>query len=155
MSSESPSRLNHPDFDEVERAHDLQLRRMRYEHASDAMTGQLAEGVLMIAGLFIAVSGWIFGYGGPLQVNNLVIGLAITALGFAFGAAYAHTHRLSWVCPLLGVWTIVALWAVSGAATGLGALLGNIIAGAVVILAGLGMLGATLPSGARGTRPAR
>ncbi|WP_255426138.1 SPW repeat protein [Pseudonocardia sp. C8] len=133
----------HPDLAEVRRGHELQEVRMRYERAAETATGQLIEGVIMLAGLYIALSGWIIGFAGPLQMNNLVVGLAIAVLGFGFGAAYGSTHRLAWVCPILGAWTIVALWLVSGAAGGIGALLTNIIAGVVVLLAGLALLGTT------------
>lgn len=143
----NPSMAEHPDLAEVQRAHDLQEVRMRYERAAETVSGQLVEGVILLAGLYIAVSGWIVGFAGPLQINNLIVGGAIAVLGFGFGAAYGSTHRLAWVCPVLGVWTIVALWAVSGAAGGLGALLTNIIAGAVVILAGLALLGSIRMSG--------
>ncbi|MBC3190952.1 SPW repeat protein [Pseudonocardia sp. C8] len=139
---QNPPMAEHPDFAEVARGHELQEVRMRYERAAETVTGQVIEGVILLAGLYLALSGWIVGFTGPLQTHNLIIGLAIAVLGFGFGAAYGSTHRLAWVCPVLGVWTIVALWAVSGAAGGIGAMLTNILAGAVVLLAGLALLGA-------------
>ena len=51
------------------------------------------------------------------------------------------THRLAWVCPVLGAWTIVALWAVSGATLTTGSIVSNVLAGAVVLLCGLAILG--------------
>ena len=104
-------------------------------------TGQLVEGLIMLGGLYIALSPWIVGFSGPLQINNLVVGLAIAALGFGFGAAYGSLHRLAWVCPVLGAWTIVSLWLVSGVVLTFGTLLSNIIAGAVVLLCGLAIMG--------------
>ncbi|MBP2371930.1 SPW repeat protein [Pseudonocardia parietis] len=140
---QNPSMADHPDLAEVQRGHELQEVRMRYERAAETVTGQLLEGTILLAGLYIALSGWIVGFTGPLQTHNLIVGMAIAVLGFGFGAAYGSTHRLAWVCPVLGAWTIVAFWAVSGPTPGLGALLTNIIAGAVVLLAGLALLGAT------------
>lgn len=124
---------------------------MRYERAAETLTGQAIEGVILLAGLYLALSGPIVGFAGPLQINNLVIGLAIAVLGF--GAAYGSTHRLAWVCPVLGAWTIVALWAVSGAAGGIGAMLSNILAGAVVLVCGLALLGTTRMGGGQMLRP--
>jgi hypothetical protein len=100
--SENPPMTSHPDLADVKRAHDLQELRQRYERASETPTGQLVEGLIMLGGLYIAVSPWIVGFSGSLQVNNLVVGLAIAALGFGFGAAFSSLHRLAWVCPLLG-----------------------------------------------------
>lgn len=42
------------------------------------------------------------------QATDALIGLAVAALGASFALAYERTHRLIWVCPLLGAWTIVA-----------------------------------------------
>lgn len=146
-TAENPPMSEHPDLAEVQRGHELQEVRMRYERAAETPTGQVLEGVILLAGIYLALSGPIVGFTGPLQINNLIIGLAIAVLGFGFGAAYGSTHRLAWVCPVLGLWTIVAVWVVSDAASGLGAMLSNIIAGAVVLLAGLALLGATRMGG--------
>jgi hypothetical protein len=138
---------SHPDLADVRRAHDLHELRQRYERASETPTGQLVEGLIMLAGLYVALSPWIVGFSGPLQVNNLVVGLAIAALGFGFGAAYGSMHRLAWVCPVLGVWTIVSLWLVSGVVLTLGTLLSNVIAGAIVLLCGLAIMGIGIERG--------
>jgi SPW repeat-containing protein len=139
--SENPPMAQHPDLAEVKRAHDLQELRERYERASETPTGQLVEGLIVLGGLYIAASPWIVGFSGPLQINNLVVGLAVAVLGFGFAAAYGSTHRLAWVCPVLGAWTIVALWAVTGATLTTGSIVSNVIAGAVVLLCGLAILG--------------
>lgn len=139
--SETHSMASHPDLAEVRRAHDLQELRQRYERASETPIGQLLDGLIMLSGLYIALSPWIVGFTGSLQVNNLVVGFAVAALGFGFGAAYGSMHRLAWVCPVLGAWTIVSLWLVSGAELTTGTVLNNIIAGAVVLLCGLVLMG--------------
>ena len=139
--SETPSMASHPDLAEVKRTHDLQELRQRYERVAETPTGQLVEGLIVLGGLYIALSPSIVGFSGSLQVNNLVVGLAIAALGFGFGAAYGSMHRLAWVCPVLGAWTIVSPWLVSGAELTAGTIVSNVIAGAVVLLAGLAILG--------------
>jgi hypothetical protein len=153
--SQNPSMAEHPDLADVKRAHDLRELRERYERASETPSGQLVEGLIMLSGLYIALSPWIVGFTGPLQINNLVIGLAVAALGFGFAADYGSTHRLAWVCPILGAWTIVALWAVTGAARTTGSILSNVIADAVVLLCGLAILGIGTGRVARMTRLGR
>jgi hypothetical protein len=132
---------SHPDLADVKRTHDLQELRQRYERASETPIGQLVDGLILLGGLYIGLSPWIVGFTGSLQMNNLVVGFAVAALGFGFGAAYGSMHRLAWVCPVLGLWTIVSLWLVSGAQLTLGTILSNIIAGVVVLVCGLVLMG--------------
>ncbi|MBO0851285.1 MAG: SPW repeat protein [Pseudonocardia sp.] len=141
MTSGNPPMAEHPDVVEVKRAHDLELRQ-RYEHAAEARMGQAADGIILIGGLYIALSPWIMGFGDPLRMNNLIVGLAIAVLGFGFASAYGSTHRLAWVCPVLGAWTIVSFFVINGGAPTMGALLSNVIAGAVVLVCGLAIFGA-------------
>lgn len=138
--SQTPPMAEHPDIAEIGRAHDMSEIRERYERASERPIGQIVEGLIMLAGLYVALSPWIVGFTGPLQVNNLIVGLTVAALGFGFAAAYGSTHRLAWVCPVLGIWTIVALWAVSDVTRTTGSIVSNVFAGAVVLLFGLAML---------------
>jgi hypothetical protein len=139
--SQNPSMAEHPELAEVKHAHDLHELRERYERTSETPTGQLVEGLIVLGGLYIATASWIVGFTGPLQMNNLVVGLAVAVLGFGFAVAYGSTHRLAWVCPVLGAWTIAALWVVSGVVWTAGSFLSNIIAGAVVLLCGLAIEG--------------
>jgi SPW repeat len=141
MTSENPPMAEHPDLAEVKQSHDLELRQ-RYERAAEAGMGQLADGIILLGGLYIALSPWFMGFGDPMRMNNLVVGLAIAVLGFGFASAYGSTHRVAWVCPVLGAWTIAAMFVISGAAPSLGGLLSNVIAGAVVLVCGLAILGA-------------
>jgi hypothetical protein len=83
-------------------------------------------------GLFVALSPWIAGFSdrAALTRSNLVIGLAVALLGAGFAMAYERTHRLTWVCPLLGIWTIVSVWAVRRAEATTPAVWSNVIGGA-------------------------
>lgn len=117
---------------------DIVAMSARYERMSETPTAQAADGLTVLAGLFVALSPWIVGFSeSTLAVNNLIIGLAIAVLGAGFAAAYERTHRLVWVCPLLGVWTIIAVWTVSGAEATTGEVVSNVIGGAAVVLLGL------------------
>ncbi|MQA63260.1 MAG: hypothetical protein GEU86_17620 [Actinophytocola sp.] len=76
-------------------------------------------------------------YGSAVAINNLVVGLAIGALGAGYALVYERAHRLTWVCPLLGVWTIIAAWVMSGVDTTTGMIVSNVLGGIVVVLFGL------------------
>jgi hypothetical protein len=73
-------------------------------------------------------------------MNNVIVGLTVAVLGFGFASAHGSTHRIAWACPVLGAWTIVALWMLNNAAITLGSLLSNVLAGSVVLLCGLAVL---------------
>ncbi len=125
----SPQMAGHPD---------IVAMNARYERASETVTAQATDTATVLAGLFVALSPWIAGFSGStLMVNNLVIGLAIAALGASFAVAYDRAHRVSWACPLLGVWTIISVWTVTGAEATTAVTLSNVIGGAVVVLLGL------------------
>lgn len=133
MSSSAPI-AGHPDLTEM---------RMRYERASETPTAQVADGFTVLGGLFVALSPWITGFATTtpsLALNNLVIGLAATVLGISFAAAYHRTHGIAWTSPVLGVWTIAAVFIMSGSVLTASTVLCNVIGGAVLILAGLGTM---------------
>lgn len=100
---------------------------------------QVLDGLTVAAGLFVAVSVWIVGFSDTtvLLVNNLVIGLAVAVLGVAFATAYRRSHRLLWLCPLLGLWTVIAPWVMSGAAATTEVVLTHVIGGAVIVVLGI------------------
>lgn len=139
MSTSSPI-AGHPDLTEI---------RQRYEAAAETPTAQMAVGMALLAGLFVALSPWITGFSGltpALALNNLVIGLAAAALALSFAAAYQHTHGIAWTCPALGAWTIVSVFVMSGTAMTTATVLSNVIGGAVLIIAGLGVVSSGMAS---------
>ncbi len=120
---------------------DLAELRDRYERVAETPTGQAAEGVIVLGGLYVALSSWLVGFTGPLAMNNLIVGLALAVLGVGFARDYASTHRLAWVIPVLGVWTVIAPFVIVRADPTMSAILGNVIVGAIILLCGLAMLG--------------
>jgi len=66
-----------------------------------------------------------------------VIGIALAVLALGYGPAYERTHGMSWTAALLGIWTIIAPWAVAGNAAVTKTEVSNIITGAVAILLAL------------------
>ncbi|MBB3035735.1 SPW repeat protein [Hoyosella altamirensis] len=123
----------------IESHPDITAMSARYEQMAEARSAQMTDSLTVLAGLFVALSPWIVGFHDvsvALAMNNLVVGLVIAALGVGYAAAYDRTHRLGWVCPLLGLWTIVAVWLVSGTVAATATVMTNVIAGAVVVLLG-------------------
>lgn len=125
---------------EAMRTHpDILEMRARYDRAAEQPPAQVAEGLLMIAGLYAACSAWIVGFSGQLNLtmSNLFTGLAVALLAVAFGSALGRTHGMTFVAPLLGVWLIVSPWVVAGVTTSAGMIWSNVVVGAVVCVLGL------------------
>ncbi|MFC6879056.1 MULTISPECIES: SPW repeat protein [Actinomadura] len=136
----------------IEEHPDIVGLRARYDAAAANPAVQLADGLTMLAGLYLAVSPWIIGFTGldRLVVNNLVTGIAVAALALGFSSAFGHTHGIAWTLPVIGVWTIIAPWVIYGWSTGFDHdwVWSNVVAGAVITVMGL----ATMGTGVLGTR---
>jgi uncharacterized membrane protein HdeD (DUF308 family) len=59
----------------------------------------------------------------------------LLAVGLA--SAYGRTHGVAWVTPLIGVWTIIAPWVVSGNPVTTSTIFSNVITGAAIVVFGL------------------
>ncbi|WP_433491056.1 SPW repeat protein [Nocardia grenadensis] len=118
---------------------DIVALRERYDHAGGQAPVQVADGLLMLSGLYAAASAWIVGFAGQtsLTISNLICGIAIAVLALAYGSAYGRTHGIAFVAPLLGVWLIVSPWIVSGVGTTAGMIWSNVAVGAAVCVLGL------------------
>ncbi|MET7403658.1 SPW repeat protein [Dactylosporangium sp. NPDC005572] len=124
----------HPDIVEL---------RERYDLASSTPTGYIAEGLLLLTGVYLAISPWVVGFAGAqpdLAVNNLICGIAVGFLATAFTASYGRTHGLAFVPVVLGVWTFISPWVIDGAYASGGSIANNIVTGLVMIVLGLVML---------------
>lgn len=122
----------------LERHPDIVEMRAKYERAASSTTAQVTDGLTLLAGLYLAISPWVVGFHGlsRLTVSNLVTGLALAALALGFATAYGRTHGLSWIAPVIGIWTIVSPWVVGSA--GRGTIWNNVITGIVILLLGAG-----------------
>ncbi|MFG1707812.1 SPW repeat protein [Nonomuraea sp. M3C6] len=124
---------------EMERHPDIIRMRERYEVAAANPAVQLAEGLTLLAGLFLALSPWIMGFTnvGSLTMNNLITGITVALLALGFSSAYGRTHGIAWTAPLIGVWTIVAPWLIRGGADSTRTIVTNVIVGAIITILGL------------------
>ncbi len=123
----------HPDIVEL---------REKYERASEAPDAQAVTGLLFLTGLYIAISPWVVGFNGfsTLTGNNLIVGVALAMLAFGFASVYGRTHGIVWAAPLIGLWTILAPWIVSGDVDTASTIWNNVVAGAIAVLLGLGAM---------------
>ncbi|RSN49007.1 MULTISPECIES: SPW repeat protein [Actinomadura] len=138
MTTRSTSGIeHHPDIVEM---------RARYEAASATPAAQGTDGLIVLTGLFLAVSPWIVGFSGftNLAVNNLVIGIALALLAAGFAANFARTHGMAWVVPVIGVWTIVAPWVIAGDQATTRTIWTNVVTGALAVCLGLAAMGVAM-----------
>ena len=117
---------------------DIVALRNSYDELGGGPALQVAEGLMVLAGLYAAASSWIVGFSGQtsLMMSNLICGLAVALLAAGYATTYGRTHGIAFVAPLLGVWLIVSPWLVSGVSTSTGMILSNVIVGAVVVVLG-------------------
>ncbi|WP_086852350.1 SPW repeat protein [Amycolatopsis kentuckyensis] len=102
-----------------------------------------AAGLVLLAGLYLVLAPWITGFGGAgvLALSDTLVGVVLVALAIARTA----TRRLvliGWVVPVLGAWAAVSPWVLRhGGETppSAGALVGNVVAGLVVVVAGVAL----------------
>ncbi|MFC6084594.1 SPW repeat protein [Sphaerisporangium aureirubrum] len=119
---------------------DIMEMRAKYERASCSAGAQAIDGMTLLAGLYLAISPWVVGFNGNsrMAVNNLVVGLFLAALGLGFASAYGRTYGLTWLAPVLGVWTILSPWILRSATTG--TIWNNVVTGVIILLLGLGAM---------------
>jgi hypothetical protein len=124
---------------QIENHPDLMALRGRYAEASAKPMAGLIEGLLVLTGLYLAISPWVVGFDTftSLRVSNLVIGIALAILAMGFGSVLERTHGLGWVACAIGVWAIIAPFVVAGNADVTKSITSNAITGGVAVLLGL------------------
>lgn len=132
----------------IEEHPDIAAMRLRYEQAAETPTAQAVDGLTFLTGLYLAMSPWVVGFSdhSSLTANNLFTGIAVALLALGFASAFGRTHGIAWVAPVIGVWTAVAPWIVSGPAPSTAAVINNVAVGLLCVLFTLG----TLSVGMRG-----
>ena len=124
----------------IEEHPDLMALRVESERAAVRPAAQAVECLSLLTGLYLAISPWVVGFGGTfrdLAVNDLILGIALAVFALGYGAAYDRTHGMAWASALIGVWTIIAPWVVSGRPGTTGPEASNVATGALVILLAL------------------
>jgi hypothetical protein len=141
----------------IEEHPDIVEMRSRYDLASQRPTSQIVDGLGFLLGLYLAISPWIVGFAqlGNLTVNNFITGGAFALLSASFASAYGRTHGIAWVAPLIGVWTIISPWAVSGHMATVSTVINNVIVGGLAVLLGLAAIVTGMLPTRRGERQLR
>jgi hypothetical protein len=121
---------------------DIQELRAKYELVAETPTARTIAGLTFLTGLYLAISPFVVGFNTftTLTGNNLIVGIALAMLALGFASAYGRTHGLTWVAPLIGVWTIIAPWVVRGDVATTGTIWNNVVTGVVALLLGLGAM---------------
>lgn len=133
MATGATGMEHHPDIAEL---------RARYEVAAESPAAHIMDGLIFLAGLWLAISPWVIGFSRlkNLTVMNLLVGIALAMLAVGLASAHGRTHGVTWVAPLIGVWTIIAPWVMSGHVANTRTIWNNVVTGAVAVVLGLGAL---------------
>lgn len=145
----------HPDAVEIRERHDKVLAGPQ---------SVMVDGLLMLAGLYLAISPWVVasfpvaGAGGGLSrlaIINLIAGIAVAGVGLAFVVAPERGHRLSWTLVAVGVWMLITPWVIGPSTAAV--IWNNEWTGGIITLCGLvatGMLAAGMMKNRRAAAPA-
>ncbi|KUL36902.1 hypothetical protein ADL22_23740 [Streptomyces sp. NRRL F-4489] len=138
-SPHTPAMGGHPELAEM---------RDRLERTASSGTAVATEGLVLLAGVYAAISPWIVHFSataGSLTINNLIVGLTVAFAGAGLALAPVRMFRLAWTLVPLGVWLIISPWvatATHGAGTGV--IWNNVVTGAVICLLGLAAAGMSI-----------
>ncbi len=121
---------SHPDV------HEMRERYARVE----AGKGEVAvDGLVVLAGLYCAVSPWVVHFSGArpdLLTNNLILGIAVALIGLGMAMAPERMRGMSVAAAGIGVWLIISPWVVTRFPDH-GMIWSNVVTGAVICLLGL------------------
>jgi len=132
---------------------DLVELRQRYERAFETPQAWTAEALLLLAGLYAAISPWVVGFNSSsrgLAVNDLIVGLALAVLTLGVASVNVHLHGLTWLSPALGIWLIITPWVVQGVDRTAGVIASNVVVGACTVVLGAAVSAVALRAARRG-----
>lgn len=126
----------------IEQHPDIVALRSRYEQAAENWVSHIVTGLVLLTGLYLALSPWVVGFQTltPLAITNFMTGTVMMVLAFGLSAAYGRWHGLAWVLPVLGAWTFVAPWVIRADVNTTPAVTNNVAVGAIFTALGLASL---------------
>jgi SPW repeat len=119
---------------------DLVEMRERYERVSASGPAVITDGLVLLAGLWLAISPWVIHFNGAapdITVNNLILGIAVAVLALALTLMPQRMVRLSWATAAIGAWVVVSQWVIQQSNRSTGIILNNVITGAIMVLLGI------------------
>jgi hypothetical protein len=121
--------------------------------SSDSLLGQASATLGVVTGLWVAISPWflVLQHGGNnAAVNNLIVGLAVAALGLYALSAGRGSLGLQASSVLAGAWLVISPFILDAKYTVVAPMYwSNVFAGAVVLLIGLAAMAQTRLASAR------
>lgn len=125
---------------------DIVALRDRFDRAAGTPRAQVAEGLMVLAGGYAAISPWVIGFSGsttPLAINDLIVGVAIVVMTLICADSRGRMYGMAWVAPVMGLWLIVANWLMNDINPSTGTMISNIVVGACVLVLGAAVMGVT------------
>jgi hypothetical protein len=121
----------HPDLAEI---------RWRHERILGGRHAGAISGLVLMAGLYLAISPWAIGFrpaAARLVPMDLMLGVAVVAVGLGLAFAPIVMYRLSWAMVGIGGWVIVAPWLMATGTDDSRLLASHTLSGLVTIALGL------------------
>jgi hypothetical protein len=123
----------------------------------------LFDGLVLLAGLYLVISPFVVGFGMLTDVaaNDVITGVVLALLAVGCARGFDRMRSIAWVIPVIGAWIVVAPWViyhppaneplnvVASPPVTTPVWLSNVVAGAVVVLAGVGLAALRADRGAR------
>jgi hypothetical protein len=98
-----------------------------------------ASGLNMLVGMWLYISAFAVFAQGEMTASNMICGIAVVGLA-AIHSIWAFDRAwMGWAISAIGVWTIVAPWALTSSMSGgptLGIIISNSVTGGVIALLG-------------------
>jgi hypothetical protein len=136
---------------------DLVEMRERYERISATQPAALTDGLVVLAGLWLAISPWVIHFNRTqpeITASNLILGIAVAAIGIGLTTAPQRMLRLGWAASLIGAWVVVSQWVILRSTAPTGIIWTNAVTGGAIFLLGLASFGMAFMA-SRGGRVAR
>lgn len=148
ISRHSSGMTDHPDAAEM---------RARYARMTEGRRVEIMEGLVMLTGLYLAISPWVVHFQSTypnIAVNNLVLGLALAAIGMGLALFPERGLGLGWMLVPIGIWLIISPWVATAAHSApKGIIWNNVVVGAIACV--LGAATAAMSVMSRRSRAAR
>src|SRR3954471_21438578 len=125
------SMADHPDLAEMQ---------ARYERASASGPAVITDGLVLLAGLWLAISPWVLHFTATapdVAMSNLILGIAVAVVALGLTLMPQRMVRLSWATALIGAWVVVSQWVIQQSDTTAGIWINNVLTGGITLLLGV------------------
>ncbi len=129
---------------------DLVEMRERYERIAATPRAAIADGLMLLAGLWLAISPWVLHFNTTtpqVALSNLILGLAVAAVALGLSVAPLRMGRLSLATFVIGIWVVVSQWVIQQSSVTTGIIVNNVITGGLIALLGLAAAGMVMTAG--------